>query len=357
MPVQSKAEDAATEPQENAAETPTRTVVGWQGIRCILPPDWNVTGLSLERDTGYLRVDAPANSAMTVQIRWSNVAKSARGATNLYDFLTPRIRRWRKIPDPPVLKPDLKANLEKMLKETAKQAKKGKAAFESSQKTERVEGEHGERSAIHFNWQGAGRGQGKIWYCATCHRIVVAQVVGLNKDAAGMNAVASQLFATLHDHPEDGFDLWALYDLQVGIPEDFRLEAQRLLSGHLHLEFGRGAERILLDRWGLANVALKKFTLAEWLHNHAPVNLARMERSEVETERGHTALRYTGSLPALARVRALKEGRGSLRRFPTRYTGGIWECAQTNKIFAIQIQHNRRTEGLWEQVVERCDCH
>ena len=57
-----------------------RTVIGWQGMRCVLPPGWNVTGFSLDRDSGYLRVDAPGSGMLAVQIRWTNAATANPGS-------------------------------------------------------------------------------------------------------------------------------------------------------------------------------------------------------------------------------------------------------------------------------------
>ena len=333
------------------------TAVGWQGISCLLPPEWTVTGFSMERESGYLRVDAPGNSTLTVQLRWMNAANPQKGAPNLYSALAPRVRRLLRKPEPPVPKPDLKAALEKVLRETAKLAKKSKAAFESNLKPEKSEGEREERTAINFTWTGAGRGQGKIWHCAVCNRVVIAQVVGLPKDQAAMAQIASQLFATLRDHSEDGYDRWALYDLQAEIPEDFRLESQKLLSGYLNLTFARGAERIVLERWGLANITLKKFTPAEWLRNHALTGLKRLPEDTTTAGACHPIVHYAGPLSLSGRARAFREAKASLRRFPTQYEGGIWECAESNKLYAVQALLNRRSVGLWAEVVSRCVCH
>ncbi|HZT44332.1 MAG TPA: hypothetical protein VFA07_19355 [Chthonomonadaceae bacterium] len=342
-----------------AAEVPfgERTIIGWQGVRCVLPPGWNVTGFSLDRDSGYLRVDAPGNSTMTVQIRWTNAATANPGSPSLYALLAQRLGKRQRQQKAPVQKPDLKANLEKILKETAKQARRGKASFESTVKPEKTEGEHGERSAINFSWSGGGRGQGKIWYCETCHRIIVAQVVGLAKDQAAIATVASQLFASLHDHAEGEHDLWALYDLQVEIPQDFRLETQDLRAGYLNLTFARGGEKIIVDRWGLANVALKKFTVREWFTRHARLSLKRLAVEEDESPQGHAVTHAVGRFSLLDRLRVLRETRGSLRRFPTLYEGGAWECAESNKIYMVQVLHSRRTPGLWQEVMQRCVCH
>ena len=334
------------------------TQIGWQSIRFTLPPEWNLTGFSMDHDNGYLRVDAPGDAALTVQVRWMNAAKPQQpGPPNLYSFAAPRVRKWLKRPEPAVPKPDLTAILERFLRDTAKQARKAKAKFDSTLKPERTEGPSGERTSLGFAWTGEGRGQGKIWHCATCNRVVVAQVVGLQKDQSAIANIAGQLFATLQDHALDGYDRWALYDLQIDVPDDFRLEAQKLLSGHLHLEWGRQAERIVVDRWGLANMTLKRFTPSEWLRNNALVRLSNMSKDEEQQTQGHEATGYAGSLSSLAMLRALRESKGALRRFPSRYEGGIWNCPVSNKLFAIQTLHNRRTQGLWQDVASRCVCH
>jgi hypothetical protein len=351
-----KRRETATE-VENTETLPTTTTVGWQGIRFQLPPEWNVSAFSMDRDNGSLRVDAPGTSSLTVQVRWMNASKPQReGPPNAYYYLAPLFRKWFKRPDPPVQKTDLKANIERIFKDKAKQSKKSKTAFESAIRPEKAEGADDERSAINFSWTDAGRGQGKIWQCSTCNRIVIAQVVGLMKDQAAISAVASQLFATLEDHPTDGYDLWALYDLQIGIPEDFRLEEQKLLSGYLHLSFARGGEKIIVDRWGLANVTRKKFSLADWFANNAFVRLKRLAKDE-DTLYDHEAVHYVGRLSLFDRIRLLKDAKTSLRRFPTCYEGGLWECTDSNKLFAVQVLHSKKTEGLWDEVTDRCVCH
>lgn len=333
-----------------------KTVVGWQGITCELPPDWNVTGFSMDRESGYLRIDSPGNGTVTVQIRWTNAAKPAKTQTSLYTMLAPQFRKIFRQPEPVVPETDLKANLEKVLKDTAKLAKKAKTSFESSIKAEKIEGVNEERTSINFSWTGAGKGQGKIWRCRTCNRVVVAQVVGMGKDQNSISAVAAQLFATMKDHSDDGYELWGLYDLKLYIPNDFRLESQKLLSGHLHLSFIRQAEKIVFDRWGLANMTRKKFTLVEWFKNTSLTSLKRLQQSEIEISSGHQAVKYSGALSLIARLQTLKESR-SFRRFPTRYTGGVWECTETNKIFALQVCHSKKTQELWEEVANRCSCH
>lgn len=347
----------STEIQENAApvEAARQTVIGWQGVRCTLPPDWNLTGFSMERESGYIRIDAPADSALTVQIRWTDAG--APDVKTPYYVLSRKLRQTLRRPEPKQDKIDLKTNLDKFLKEIAKQTKKSKETLEARSKPERIEGEDGKRRSINFSWTGAGKGQGKIWHCETCNRVLVAQVAGMGKDANAVSSVAARLFQSLEDHAEDGYDLWALYDLQAGIPEGFRLQSQKLLSGYLHLSFQRGAERIVIDRWGLANITLKKFTTEEWFANHALVSLKAMKKSEIRLKNGHEALRFNGKLSIVSRLKAIRQARFSVRNAPARFDAGVWHCPESNKIYAIQIWRQTRAETLWEEVLSRCACH
>lgn len=336
-------------------DTALQTVVGWQGVRCVLPPDWNVAGFSMERESGYLRIDAPSDSSLTVQIRWTDAG--APDVKTPYHVLAKRVRKLLRRPEPKQAQIDLKANLDKFLKEIAKQSKKSREKLDAHSKPERVEREDGKRRSINFSWSGAGKGQGKIWHCQVCNRVLVAQVVGMGKDQNAIAAIASRLFQSLEDHTDDGFDLWALYDLQVGIPDGFRLESQKLLSGYLHLAFQRGAERIVVDRWGLANITLKKFTVAEWFANHAQVNLRSLQKREETLANGHTITRFSGKLSVLSRLVAIRQARFSLRGVPTRFEGGVWHCPESNKIYSVQIWRQTRAEKIWEEVLSRCVCH
>ena len=179
----------------------------------------------------------------------------------------------------------------------------------------------------------------------------------MTKDQSSIAAIASQLFASLHDHSENGYDLWALYDLSVQIPGDFRLLEQKLLSGYLSLTFGRHGEKIIIDRWGLANMTLKKFKLEEWLQNNVHVRHKGMQSDEFEGDQGHTISHYTGRIPLLLLAKLLRDTVGSMRRFPTRYEGGIWHCAESNKIFALQTLRSSKSDALWRDILDRFVCH
>jgi hypothetical protein len=332
------------------SDNSTRTIIGWQGIRFNLPADWNVTGFSMSREEGYLKVDSPGT--MFVQLKWND--PGLRRPRTLAEVVWRMWRRARKQPAAAPKPPDLRVTLDAFIKQTGKLARKAKANFDYKVKPETTEA-GGERTAHHFSWTGGGQGQGKIWHCKTCGRVVIAQVVGQPKD--NVSDVAALLFSTMCDHPQEGWTTWALYDLVAGIPENFALKSQKLMSGYLRLEFERrGGERIVVERWGLANITRKKFTLKEWFLEIAGARSQRMTTQET-TAHGHEAVRATGSVRGpLAWFRALRDAAFTFRP-ATRYDGGCWECPDSNKLYAIQVWHNVRSIGLLDEAVARCECH
>src|SRR6188474_1707032 len=101
-----------------------RTLIGWGGIRFSLPADWNLTGFSMERGGGYLKVDSPGT--MFVQIKWFSTRDKRRPIT-VFE-ISRRIAEILKLSRPhEVAAPDLRSILDTFLKDTGKQARKAKA--------------------------------------------------------------------------------------------------------------------------------------------------------------------------------------------------------------------------------------
>jgi hypothetical protein len=305
-------------------EAAAPTLIGWQGIRFTLPPDWNMTGFSMDRDDGYLKVDSPGT--MFVQVKWTD--PRFKRPSNFGEWVFREWQKRRKGTKASPKPPDLRNILESFLRQTEKQ---------------------------NFSWTGGGQGQGKIWHCKVCGRVVIAQVVGTAKD--NIANVASQMFGSIHCHGEKGWETWALYDLVASIPSDFELKSQKLMSGYLKLEFGRrGGERISVERWGLANISLKKFTLSEWFRKTCELGAYRVKEEDISVQE-HEAVRAAGRVRSpLLLASALRDAIGTLRP-ATRYDGCCWECPETNKLYAVQVWHNVKTEGLLEEVAARCECH
>ncbi len=334
----------------NVEQDAPQTLIGWQGVRFLLPPEWNLTGFSLDRSNGYLKVDSPGS--MFAQVKWTDPKYTQSRSVAEWAW-----RSWKTYRGGGVAAggdPDLKQTLDAFLKDTAKAARKSRSEFECKVKPESEE-LGGQRMAHNFSWTGNGQGQGKIWYCRECKRVVIAQVVGTARDP--VPAVASVMFSEMRDHGEDGWETWALFDLVIGVPSNFSLKAQKLMSGYLRLEFQRiGGEKLVVERWGLADVALRRFSLGEWFEKTCPVrqHAGRVAESEVN---GHKAVMTSGSVKSpSAWARALAEG-AATKNPALHYEAAAWSCPEANRIYAVQVWRGKQTVGLIDEVVARCECH
>lgn len=333
-----------------AASEATRALIGWDGIRFTVPGDWNVTGVSADRAEGYLKVDSPGT--MFVQLKWSDPSRAA--PRTLMEVVARGARLVRRVPQPDKGTPDLRSMLDAYLKETEKRARKGGQTFNCKVKPESVEA-NGERTAHNFTWTGAGQGQGKIWYCGVCRRTVIAQVVGQVKDPVA--DIAACVFGEMRDHGEGGWNAWGAFDLVASVPADYALRAHKFMSGYLRLEFWcRPKGRIVLERWGLANLARRKFTLREWLGRMAEGDRHRPEYADAAMN-GHPGVRARGQVRGVvARVAALRDALPALRP-ALEYEGCAWECEETNKLYAVQLWRPRGVPTPMADLVARCECH
>ena len=327
-----------------------RTLIGWQGIRFSLPPEWNMTGFSLNKNDGYVKVDS--TGSMFAQVRWTDPKQKNNSITLLGLLLSFFIKSNKQKKLAKGDTPDLRSILDEFLKAANKQAKKNKTSIDCKIKPEE---RYEDRVWHNFSWTGGGQGQGKIWYCKICGRVVMAQVVGAAKDP--VNDVAAAMLGDFFDHDADGWYTWALYDLVTGIPSDFKLKNQKLMSGYLRLEFERnGGERILVERWGLANVTLKKFTIDEWFKHSCQTGAHRSVISQGIVQ-DHPAFFAHGKVHSLSGLFSAWRDTGFSLRPAIKYEASCWACEETNKIYAVQVWHNGFTEGLAKEVNLRCECH
>src|ERR1051325_7773254 len=95
-----------------------RTLIGWQGIRFTLPPEWNLTGFSNEAGGGYVKLDSPGT--MFAQVKWMEPGGSPR--KDLVGILLRLLRSLKVLPPAKARKPNLKAVLEAFLADTGRSA-------------------------------------------------------------------------------------------------------------------------------------------------------------------------------------------------------------------------------------------
>jgi hypothetical protein len=291
-------------------------IVGWQGVSLRVPPDWSVTGFQGDAKEGYLRIDSPGT--LVAEVRWAQAKKAVNVRKRLDDYL----------------------NL------VERQAKKRKVPF-----TGRIKPSEDWQGALEFNYRADRKVRGFIRQCPHCRRVVIAQVSG-DKDDAVVN-VATQLLDTLQDHSEDGWWTWALLGLVVRLPERFALVKSQVMSGYLMLQFRNRYTEVSVERWGLADVTLKRWTLDEWALRATEWRRIRAQHTRDEVE-GHPAVHVRGLRRSPTIWLRRKVERFILRR-PEEIHGAVWHCEPSNRIYSVRVE--RGTQELLEQIVASVQCH
>jgi hypothetical protein len=310
------------------AKTITKTAtarIGWRGISLAVPEEWALTSVSGEGPNGYLRVESP--DTRFLQVKWWE----RKGIVSVPDALDAYIRDLRK--------------------------KSGKRArgMELKTRPRSLAGVRpGAQAPVTYTWTAEQRAYGVVWHCGTCKRLVVAEVVGRLEDDF---REAAPILSSIREHGENNWNLWGMFGLAVEVPTAFQIEKQQLMTGFLQLAFRDRARTLLVQRWGLANVALKGTHLREWYDYQERNRLSRYRyRFQEEEIHGHPGLRLIGHERLLP---GMVKGAGQLSALtkPALYLEGVvWECPESNKICAITAQRGRHDDTLAE-VVRRFCCH
>ena len=181
------------------------TVFGWAGIELEIPTTWELSGLSGDQKTGYLRLDDPEMPRL--ELKWAHTRRK---------------------------KPDLHATLDEYFKLIRKTYKKGtELSFRRNvnfiKEAEFFEG----RTVLGFSWKGSIRASGLIFH--TGKRITIVQVMGRLKE--NWRPTVLRVFESIADRGDAPLTLWSAYGLKLGVPKEYKLERQKLLSGYLLFAF------------------------------------------------------------------------------------------------------------------------
>lgn len=291
------------------------TPIGWRGIVVEVPEDWSVASIGGEEHPEYIRIDDPYGSSY-VEIKW-----------------------WTK-PKPTLILEDA---LDDFLTRIQKEAKKKKITLNLKKRKAPPYLERSDRETLVFSWRSDRKGIGRVWYCKTCGKIVMAQVAGINIPAG-----AGHILSTIEDHSTNGKTIWALYGFYMELPEEFQLTDQKLMSGFLQLAF-RGPRKIRLkvERYSiaerfLAGVDFKEWARADFLKRARGFSLSFYE----EEFRGHPSLgakgkrRLVGTFPLLGEFVHLF----------------AWHCRDEDKIFLLEAR-GKKDIMFFEEVRDSIRCH
>ena len=186
-------------------------IFGWAGIQLEIPTTWEISGLSGDQKTGYLRLDDA--DMPRLELKWAHTRRK---------------------------KPDLHATLDEYFKLIRKNYKKGaELSFRRNvnliKDPEFFEG----RTVLGFSWKGSIRANGLIFHAG--NRITIVQVMGRLKES--WRPIVLRIFQSFVDNGNAPQTLWSAYGLKLGVPREYKLERQKLLSGYLLFAFVAKKER------------------------------------------------------------------------------------------------------------------
>jgi hypothetical protein len=245
--------------------------------------------------------------------------------------------------------------LEKYQERLRRAARKSRVEIRIRERPRGLSGIRPQKQApITYAWEADRKALGCIWHCGECGRLVIAEVVGEPEDDL---SIAGEILRGIRDHGEDGWNTWALYGLALPAPQAYSMEKQALMTGHQRFQLRNRGSTLQADRWGLAEIALRGTTLREWYESRESAALMRYAYRVEEVDlHGHPALRLTGRdrLP----FGLLKLLRTPVTLMWPRFfiRGYVWQCPETNRIYAVLGEQPRKSK-LIDEVVERMRCH
>lgn len=343
------------------------TVFGWAGIQLEIPKTWELSGLSGDQKTGYLRLDDAEMPRL--ELKWAHTRRK---------------------------KPDLHATLDEYFKLIRKTYKKGgELSFRRNvnfiKDPEFFEG----RNILGFSWKGGVRANGLIFHAGK--RIIIVQVIGRLKE--NWRPIVLRIFQSITDHRDAPQTLWSAYGLKLSVPKEYKLERQKLLSGYLLFAFVAKKEHfqsviklaksassrlqkngtphiqnkkaspsdkgsLSVERYGPAEVMLGDYKdtpnpLEAWFrakYKKAIRGYGFEVTSHTDTEDEHLTLigQQTRLYDGIPLTPVLTLDKLSKR---TTLVFHLWRCNQSNRIYVIQSISNTDASSTVQKVAESIKCH
>ena len=302
-----------------------QTVIGWRGVSLRVPEDWTLSKVSNEGANGYLRADSL--DGPFVQVKWSE----KKGLVSVPDAFDTYVRDLQKT------------------------AKKQRREIQFKLKPRMLAGVHRSADApLTYSWSSDQKALGLVYHCGECHRLVIVEVVGpLDAELS----FAPSILTSIQEHGEGGWNTWGVHGLTAQVPQEFQLERQTMVTGHVMLRFRSRSRLLILQQWGLANVALKGTNVTDWYEYQERSRLGRYAYRRDQTPfRGHEALWLTGRDKIAPGIAKAIQQLGALTRPALGFHACAWRCDDTNRIYAVSAELPRR-DGVFDEILQRMSCH
>ena len=200
--------------------------VAWNGISMRVPSQWEVSSLT----KSYLQLDDGIGPVL--ELKWQQV----RGVFSHQDHLKKLARHSRSVPELNFQQTSLPEEWHQALRH-----------FE----------------AQYFEWQsGEVDGKGVVLYCPASKQASLLQFY----QQRGLKGSEVQLgvLDSFRDQCEQDMVRWSLFGLNALMPKSFELIRYRFEPGRYQLEFKDRQECVELNRWGPADLLLRKSDLRHW---------------------------------------------------------------------------------------------
>jgi hypothetical protein len=306
------------------------TTLGWGGITLELPEDWELSGLSGDDKSGYLRLEDAEMPRL--ELKWSESKQK---------------------------KPDLQRVLDDYFKLVRKNYKRKDTNLHIQRNVNLIKDPQffEDREVAFFNWKGEFRASGVIFHCHTCKRITIVQVMGHLKE--NIRDTASRIFSSVQDHPAGQATLWGAYQLNAEVPRRYRLDKHKLLSGYLLFSFVDGSRKVSIERYGVADVTLKEQDLESWFRARY-AKAIRGYGFSIESSNGDADERLTligeetRIIDRVPLAPALVIDKVMRRKTFAVY---LWRCHHSNRIYVVQAIAKQDAARTAEEIAASIRCH
>lgn len=280
-----------------------------------VPEDWSFSGFQGNRKEGLLRVDSAGS--IIAEFRWMPSRK----------------------------KDNLHRRVDAYLNDVEKLAKKKKAKF-----TARLEPIDSKGVlAYRYIADRTVYGFGKI--CPDCGRVLIGQIVGRHQDP--VQTVYKELVGNITDHSDDGWDEWGLMGVRFGIPKKLLLDKPKMMSGYLKMPFGKIGEEVIFEKWGLADVSLKRWSMREWVNQFADWKGYTQVSTEDRSIHGHAA--EIGQFRSKLGATWFRDVACGILRYPMVHRFAAWHCPESNAIISVRCLRSK--PETFETLLSRVECH
>ena len=287
----------------------------WQGVRIEVPEDWNPGIVEGTVENGYFRLGDAECSRLEV--------------------------KWRKVRT----KQPVAGFVDNYLADLAKTLKKKKLPFPVRRDT-RLAKVAGVESEC-FEWQADAASINMAVHCRECGRLSIVRV--LSKADEPIRPIAKRVLASFRDHAACGRVPWSAYGLRFSLPETYALDRSLFQPGRQEMRFVARRRTAVGLRIGLAEMLLRKRTLADVIGKD-PVGKSWSERTEFVEEkvRDHDGV--------LVRIVPRRRPLRSFFRGETR-AAVAWHCGPSNAVFLAQWSGPREMRSELDGFVESFVCH